>query len=523
MPLKYETLAEAERSFSWNEAWELVSGTPESINIANECLNRHSGDCVRLKFTDGSTEKIRYEELASKSSQFAHLLEDLGVEKGDRVAMMMNPSTEFFSSFFGAVKRGAVAVPCSELFGPDALEHRIGSSEPSVLVSTDNIIENINTSQVDHTISKNTLEDEISNSPTTYDTSTRGDDDIFIQFTSGTTGKPEAHVYQHESVVYYAQAMDLIFDFQGYESCFTTSSTGWGTGIWIGMCTPLMFGVPAGFYSGKFDAELVLETLEEFDVNTLLGVVPTAYRKLIDVMDDISYTHKLDKANYTGEPIDESLSQQIEATFGAFPRSIYGATELRSFVTVDYAFEDYEFRHGSMGKPIPGAEVTVVDESGEEKPPGEIGSIAIRRKDDWIISDDAAFYDEEGYFWSAGRIDDTIISAGYTIGPQEVEESLRTHQSVSDAGVIGVPDEERNEIVKAFVELENSHSAQGDLRSELQDYVRSELSKHEYPREIEFIDELPKIPNGKTDRKKLHEIEEYNKGRTTNISTLDDT
>jgi acetyl-CoA synthetase len=158
-----------------------------------------------------------------------------------------------------------------------------------------------------------------------------------------------------------------------------------------------------------------------------------------------------------------------------------------------------------MGKPLPGVDVRIINEDGKELDPGEIGYIELRRSDEWIRSSDAAYMDEDGYLWSAGRMDDTIISAGYTIGPQEVEEAIRDYPAVVETGVIGAPDDERGEIVKAYVSVDAERT--DDLKEELQQFVREELSKHEYPREIEFIDEIPMTPDGKIQRAKLREIE----------------
>lgn len=505
MQLPYKTYQELREEFSWTEAWNLTDGTPDAINATEECLDRHSGVAAQIKYDDGSTSEHTYESLSRKAAQFANFLDDLGLSQSDRVAMMLDPSEAFLVSFFGTMKHGAGAVPCSELFGPDALEYRLTDSEASVLVTTSDVVEMLDTEAVDEFVEKDNLNSRIEAYEDTYEATTKGDDEAWVQYTSGTTGRPTAVPYQHESIAFFAPVMDFVLDFQPDDTCLTTSSTGWGTGIWIGTFAPLIHGVTTGYYSGSFDADLALEALDEFDVNILIGVVPTAYRKLVDAVADSNDDVTVEKANYVGEPIDAELSREVEETLGAFPRSTYGVTEVRSIITADFAFPDYEFRHGSMGKPMPGLTVSVVDEDGESLPPGEIGYIAVERSDNLIITSDAGYYDADGYFWSAGRMDDTIISAGYTIGPQEVEDSLRSHPHVEEAGVIGVPDEERGEVVKAFVVT--TDNLDETLRDDIQSYVREQLSKHEYPKEIEALDEMPMTPDGKIQRNRLRELE----------------
>lgn len=505
MQLDYKTYQELRSEFSWDEAWRLVDGTPESINATEECIDRHSGTAAQIKYADGTTASISYETLSRKASQFANLLNDLGLSKSDRVAIMLDPSEEFLVSFFGTMKHGAGAVPCSELFGPDALEYRLSDSEASVLVTSEDVVGSVDTAAVDEFIERDDLDARIDAYGESFETSTQGKDEAWVQYTSGTTGRPTAVPYQHESIAFFAPVMDFVLDFQPGDNCLTTSSTGWGTGIWIGTFSPLIHGVTTGYYSGSFDPVRALEAIEEFDVNVLIGVVPTAYRKIVDAAEENDVEVTVEKANYVGEPIDSELSQKVETVLGAFPRSIYGVTEVRSIITADFAFPDYEFRHGSMGKAMPGLEVTVVDEDGDVLPPGEVGYIAVERGDNFIITSDAGYYDKEDYFWSAGRMDDTIISAGYTIGPQEVEDSLRSHPSVKEAGVIGVPDDERGEVVKAF--LVTVDELDEDLQADIRSYVREQLSKHEYPKEMETIEEMPTTPDGKIQRNKLRDLE----------------
>ncbi len=497
----YEALHE---EFSWRDAWRYVDGTPDAVNATEECLSRHPAESVALSVAtaDGDTDRYTFGDLDRASGRFANYLAATGVDHGDRVAIMLDPSFEFAAAFFGAMRHGAVAVPCSELFGPDALQYRIDAADPAVLVTSASVVDAVDTTAVDTVLRSDSVRSTLRAYPPDYTANTAADDEAWLQFTSGTTGTPTEVPFQHRSVVQFAPVMDFVLDFQPEDVCFTTSSTGWGTGIWIGLFAPLIVGVQTGFYAGRFDPDVALAAVEAFDVTTLIGVVPTAYRKLVDAATADSPT--VAKANYVGEPIDAGLSRAVEETLGAFPRSTYGATEIRSIITVDYAFPDYEFRHGSMGKPLPGQRVTIVDEDGTELPPDAVGTIAVNRSGEWIRTGDAGYRDADGYFWSAGRVDDTIISAGYTIGPQEVEDSIRSHPAVQEVGVIGVPDEERGEVVKAFV-APTASTDTGDLADRIRSHVRERLSKHEYPREIEFVDAVPTTPDGKIQRSTLRE------------------
>jgi len=525
--LSYASLEKAKARFQWHDAWTLADGTPDDVNATVECLDRHAGSdtAVRLLSGEGSVRTHDFDELARGSARFANLLADRGVDAGDRVAVMLDPSYEFLVAFFGAMRRGAVAVPCSELFGPEALAYRLEDSGADLLVTTDAVAADLGDgddpgdlgdSDADY-LPKADLREVTEDYPADHEPDTAGDDEAWLQYTSGTTGRPTPVPYHHESVVLFAPVMDFVLDFDPSDACFTTSSTGWGTGIWIGLFAPLFFGVPTGHLAGPFDADVVLDGIERMPVTTLIGVVPTAYRKLVSAAERRGSVPTVAKANYVGEPIDAALSRSVTETFGAFPRATYGVTEVRSIISVDYAFPDYEFRHGSMGTPLVGVDVRIVDEetpSGrvrdadpEPLPAGEVGVVAVRRDDDWIVTKDAAYRDEDGYLWSVGRVDDTIISAGYTIGPQEVEDALRSHPDVLEAGVVGVPDDERGQAVKAFVEPVAGTDPDRDLAADLQSFVRERLSKHEYPREVEFLETVPTTPDGKVKRAVLRDRE----------------
>jgi len=216
------------------------------------------------------------------------------------------------------------------------------------------------------------------------------------------------------------------------------------------------------------------------------------------------YKLKIKKIHYTGEPLDLETFNFLKETFGVSPISGYGSTEVGPIIYNYAGFENYVVKPGSLGKPMPGLEVNLIDEAGKEVSQGQIGEIALKRRGEWFRVKDAALVDEEGYFWHKGRVDDIIISAGWTISPNEVEDVLRTHQAVKEVAVVGIPDQERGQIVKAFVVTDFTPNL--ELKKELQNFVKDKLSKHEYPREIEFMEALPKTEGGKVRRKELKEM-----------------
>jgi acetyl-CoA synthetase len=274
----------------------------------------------------------------------------------------------------------------------------------------------------------------------------------------------------------------------------------------------LIFGKAIGTFSGKFDPEVCLEAIEEYGV-TKMAAISSHFRLIMESGKADRYRLKLKLISYTGEPMTKELINTIQQTWGLIPYTQYGTTEVGP-ITLDYGgFDHWLVKPGSLGKPmIGGLKVALIDEEGNELPHGKIGQIAIWRDDKWMRLGDSAYMDEGGYFWYVSRIDDVIISSGYTIGPIEVEEALKKHPSVEECAVVGSPDKERGVVVKAFIKLKEGYDSTERLQKEIQEFVKIKLSKHEYPREIEFLEEIPKTPDGKIKRKELRERERVRKG-----------
>ncbi len=505
----YTSYADAQKHWSPDKLWELFDGTRERLNIAHECIDRHvRGDnvAVILAHADGRDELLTYADIARQSSQFAHWLAAQGVAPGDRVAVMLEPSRAFYVAVFGAIKLGAIAVPLFTLFGPDGIRLRVHDCTPKVLVT--NVEKAPMAAGIDGTRVV-VVDDEfmaaLATLPATYDTATRGDDHAIYQYTSGTTRElPAAVKHSHRALVTLMVAALYGTGLRPGDRFFCPSSPAWGHGLWHGTLAPLALGLTIGAFSGRFNAERLLEALSDHRF-TNLSAAATHYRMMRNCGAAPSHAYALEKISFTGEPIDSETAAFAEQTFGHPVCSMYGTTEI-GVILVNYpGAPDFVVKPGSLGKPIPGGRVEVQDPAGKPCPPGVTGELKVWRRDAWIPTKDLARVDEDGYFYHGGRADDVIISAGWTMSAIEIEDAILKHPQVQEAAAIGVPDALRGQVVKAFVVARRA----GDARfvEEIQALVRERLSAHEYPRQVAFVDELPKTPAGKVHRKILRERE----------------
>jgi acetyl-CoA synthetase len=497
---------EAIKGFKWEMLWDIFDGNKEWLNIAHECIDRHvsRGVAIRIKFSDGHIESYTFKEISSMSSCFANFLESRGIEKGDRVAVMLEPCLEFYIALFGTLKRGAVFVPLFTLFGPEAIKQRLFDSMPRLFITAKELIPKISLQQegIELLTGGDEFFKEIDNQPDIYHPATSSGDLAVLQYTSGTTRQlPEAIRHTHRSCVTLMLAAIFGLGLRDGDSYFCPSSPAWGHGLWHGTISPLALGIPAGAYSGKFSEERFMEALEELSI-TNVAAAPTVFRKIMKSGVASSFRLRLEKLSYTGEPIDSETFSFLRDRFGVVPCSMYGTTEVGVIIANFPGFSDFVVKPGSLGKPVPGWEVGIIDEKGNLLPPGRVGEIAVKRKDGWFRVKDAGMMDEDGYFWHKGRSDDVIISAGWTISAVEIEDCLLRHPEVVEVAVIGVPDPDRGQIVKAFVKVRKEREG---LSKELQEYVKKRLGMHEYPRAVEFIDEIPKTPAGKVYREALRE------------------
>ncbi len=519
MRLEYKTYEEARKNFRWGERWEVFDGNRERFNIAHECVSRHASDevALRIKFDDRHREIYSFRELDRFVSQFANLLERLDLHQGDRIVLLLPPSLEYYVSLFGTLRRGAVVVPCSPLFGPEAISFRIENSNARAIVTTQDRVKLIDKRFVPslQLIEAGQLPHELKSEKETYASNTSANTLAMMQFSSGTTGAPKPVMYRHGALTLSAPQIKFQAGLQPDDNFFCPSSPAWGHGIWFGTMSPLIFGRAVGAYSGKFDAEILLEALEEFDI-TNISAISSHYRLIMNSGKIEDYRLKIKRMTYTGEAMTMDAIRFFQEKLGITPHCMYGTTEVGPICS-DYAgFVDWKVKPGSLGKPmIGGRKIAVLDEKGNELPPGKEGQIAVWNGSGWSKVGDIVYQDEEGYFWYKYRADDVIISSGYTIGPLEIEEALKKHPAVLEVAVVGSPDQERGEVVKAFIKTDRNPSEQ--LGTEIREFVKSNLSKHEYPREIEFIKELPKTPDGKIKRKELKEREREKKNKPSSI------
>ncbi|AKS32110.1 acyl-CoA synthetase [Mycolicibacterium goodii] len=493
---------DAVEQFSWDALWDLFEGTRDRLNIAYECLDRHRGlgAAVRLRRSDGNHETLTFDQLADQSARVAHHLENIGVEAGEAVGIMIEPSLEFYAAVFGAMKRGAVAVPLYTLFGPEALKARIDDCGARVLLVGSEFVD-----ATGYLHDVNVIElgggwlETIADLDTDYEVTTKPHDLAVLQYTSGTSRLlPEAVRHDHRSIVTLTLAGQYGVGLRRGDRFFCPSSPAWGHGLWHGTIAPLSLGISTGAYAGRFDPAELAHTLGHFGI-TNLAAAGTVYRMLAG-KDLLNHLPRLEKASYTGEALSRETLESLEAHLGTPVCGMYGTTETGVILANFPGFDDYAVRPGALGKAVPGWEVAVIDDAGNPVADGVVGEIAVRRRGEWFRSKDLGQRDADGYFWYLGRADDVIISSGWTISPLEVENALCLHPDVMAAAVVGVPDKLRGQALKAFVVSTRNDA---DMVSELQDMVKTQLSAHEYPRHIEFIAELPTTVNGKINRRAL--------------------
>ncbi len=502
----YTAYADAQRHFSGAGLWALFDGDRERLNIAHECVDRWAAGpdrtAVRIAYGDGRTEEIGFHALSAWSSRFAHWLIGKGIAPGDRVAIMLEPSLPFYAALFGTMKAGAVAVPLFTLFGPDGVRLRVDDCAPRLLLT--NAEKAASTGALDGTdtvVADDAFMAALTAFPDRFAVDTRADAMAMYQYTSGTTRDlPEAIKHTHRAVVVVANAALYGTGVRPGDRFFCPSSPAWGHGLWHGTLAPLGLGVETGTFSGRFDPALLLKAIADFGISNL-SAAATHYRMMKNSGAADRYTYALTKMSFTGEPVDSESMVWAEKTFRTRLCSMYGTTEV-GVILADYpGASDFPGRPGSLGKPVPGVKVGIIGPDGSESDTGEI---KVWRHNAWFPTKDRGRIDADGYFWHGGRADDVIISAGWTIGATEVEDTLLKHPSVREAAVIGVPDPVRGQAIKAFIVADGVNDA---LAGEIQDFVRTRLSQHEYPRIVQFVDELPKTPAGKVNRKTLRDRE----------------
>lgn len=501
----FVSYADAQRVFTVEKLWELFDGTRESLNMAHECVDRHAGPgriAVRLAHADGTDEEISYTELARLSARFAHWLVAQGVAKGERVAIMLPASLGFYVCLYGAMKAGAVAVPLFTLFGSEALRMRVEDCGPRVLLVTKEKESTAHELQgVDVVVVDEAFLAALAQYPAELECRTSSSDMAIYQYTSGTsTGLPTAVKHTHRSITLMMSAALYGTGIRPGDTMFCPSSVAWGHGLWHGVLAPMAIGMSTGTMPGKFDPDRMCEAIQDHGAN-VVSAAPTHYRMIRTAGVARKYQYHVNKVSFTGEPMDTATQAFIQETFGVPACSIYGTTEVGTILACYPGAPDFVVKPDMLGKPTPGLQVRIQDSSGTPCKPGELGEIVVLRRGQWLPTKDLGHVDENGYFFYGGRADDVIISAGWTMSAIEIENILLMHPEVLEAAVIAVPDSTRGHIAKAFIV--SGRNGSDAFAAELQEFTKTKLSLHEYPRAVAFVTQLPKTPAGKVNRRQL--------------------
>jgi len=540
--------------FSWEAARAALDGLPggRGLNIAHEAVDRHAAgplrDRVALRFLsrDDARREVTYQRLSEETSRFAGALRALGVGKGDRVFALLGRVPELYVAALGTLKNGSVFCPLFSAFGPEPIRARLELGGGKVLVTSEGLyrkkVAGVRAAlpALQHVLLAGTESPaEIPGahalvpllaraSPRFEIPPTDPEDLALLHFTSGTTGKPKGAMHVHQAVVAHHATGRLALDLHDGDVFWCTADPGWVTGTSYGIVSPLTNGVTSVVDEAEFDAERWYRILEQEKV-TVWYTAPTAVRMLMKAGVEMARAHDLSRVRFVasvGEPLNpEGVVWGVEA-LGRPIHDNWWQTETGGIMIANFA--SMPVKPGSMGRPLPGVVAGVVrrGEDGKVSPveePGIEGELALRPgwpsmfrgylgdeqryracfADGWYLTGDLARRDGDGCFWFVGRKDDVIKSAGHLIGPFEVESALLEHPAVAEAAAIGKPDPVALETVKAFVSLKRGHAPSEELRRELLGFARTRLGKAVAPKEIDFLESLPRTRSGKIMRRLL--------------------
>ncbi|MBV1907317.1 MAG: AMP-binding protein [Pseudomonadales bacterium] len=515
---------------------------PEKYNFAKDVIDHWAKDTSKLAMhwidDAGSEEKRTFHDISVNSRKLCNVLSSAGVQRGDTVVLILGRNIEWWETVTACIRMGAVVSPGTVQLSAKDLAYRINTSGATCIVTDDEGADKLeqvseqcpslkNKILVNNSLARNNW---ISYTPAVSAASsdfeaadTRSDENSLCYFTSGTTGFPKMTIHTHSYAMGHITTGRYWLDLQPEHLHWNISDTGWAKAAWSSYFGPWLCGAAVFVHhAAAFDPKRTLDILSEYPITTMCGA-PTIYRML--VLEDVSaytFPHLIHCVG-AGEPLNPEVISVWKKATGLTIKDGYGQTES---VILCANFPCNETRSGSMGKPAPGIDLHVIGNDGEILPPDTEGDIAIRIvperpqglfkeykneaaktaatfKGDWYITGDRASVDEDGYFWFISRADDVILSAGYRIGPFEVESALIEHAAVAESAVVASPDDKRGEVVKAFVVLTPGYSASDDLVQALQNHVKNATAPYKYPRKIEFIKDLPKTVSGKIRRVEL--------------------
>ncbi len=522
---------------------------PKKYNIGVDVVDKHADSKNKHKVAlywendAGASQRCTFWELKILTNKFGNILRNLGFKKGDRFLIRLPNIPAFQIAFLGGVKIGAVPIPSSVMFRKHEIEYRINDSGAKAVITTPNHAKEVHAIQFKCKTLKHVI---IVGDPQPGDLSfydlmkdasihlnvepTKSTDIAFFCYTSGTTGYPKGAVHLHRWVPGNDPSLRFWQNGQETDLIAHTGDLNWIYPLGNGFLFPWRWGISTLIYDGRFDPVHWFELLQKYRV-TNLASVPTAYRMFLTVK-DAEKTYDLSALRHcisAGEPLNPNVIKEWKRRFGLDTHDGIGMTEIMVYLS---NMRDMKIKLGSCGKPQPGHVCTLLNEKGKPVPVGEPGVISIKKTDPglfreywnkpkitkesfkhgWFLSGDVLYQDKHGYFWFSGRNDDLIKASGYRISPFEVESAIISHPDVLECAVVASPDQIRGTIIKAYVVLrEHTRATESMLRS-IQEHTKKIAAPYKYPREIEFVVELPKTQSGKIKRKELRELEKRKKG-----------
>jgi acetyl-CoA synthetase len=536
--------AELFAAWRWN--------VPPDFNIAEACCRRWAAERTRFALywedEDGERSAWTFWDLQQQANRLSNALAAHGVGRGDKVALILPQRPETAIAHVAVHQMGAVTVPLSFLFGPDALVYRLQDSEAKVALVDAQSLPNLaairdQCPDLAHVIGVGGAresfvvgwEELLGRASRRFEPApTRAGDPAVLIYTSGTTGPPKGAAMPHRCLI--GNLPGFVYSHDGFPQAgdvfWTPSDWAWTGGLMDALLPTLYFGQPIVGYRGRFDPERALSLVDRYGVRNAF-LVPTALKMTMKAFPRPRerFDLALRSVMSAGESVGTAVFDWTREALGVTVNEMFGQTEMNYIVGNSQAH--WPAKPGSMGRPYPGHRVAVIDDDGNEVRPGEPGDVAVNRiapdgtpdpvfflgyhrnpegtarkfSGDWCRTGDVATMDDQGYLWYQGRADDVFKSAGYRIGPSEIENTLVRHPAVQNAAVVPSPDETRGNVVKAFVVLAPGHEPSPALEADIQQHVRRFLAPYEYPRAIEFIDALPMTTTGKVQRRLLRERE----------------